>query len=149
MATKKAKNTTKKSTKSKTRSTPVKVAKKTERKRITKTQRNADGTFKKGNAGGGRKPECMSARSLARIMVEDNPKLLEKALGNLFDIASDKEDTQSVSAIDKVIKLLGNYDPQETKDVTPKRKESSLDDLTVEELRKLKALKEKSNDDKK
>lgn len=116
---------------------------KTERKRkITRDQRNADGTFKKGNAGGGRKPMCMSARAQARLMVENNPELLENALSNLFRIAADKSDNQSVAATDKIIKLLGNYDPQETKDVTPKEvPEDPLFNLTVEELRTLKALK--------
>lgn len=118
--------------------TPVSVAPKTERKRkITKDQRNADGTFKKGNAGGGRPPETMSARQQAKIMAAKDPDLLNKVLNNLYEIASDKNHSQCVAAADKLVKLLGNYDPQETKDVTPKAKPNPFDNLTEEELRKL------------
>ena len=104
--------------------------------------RNADGTFAKGNKpkvteNYGRPPECMSARAQARLMVQKNPKKLKDALDNLFAIAADSKDNQCIAAIDKVIKLLGNYDPQETKDVTPKAKPNPFDNLTEEELRKL------------
>lgn len=107
------------------------------KRKITKAQRNADGTFKKGNVGGGRKPLCMSARAQARLMVENDPSLLNEALNNLFRIAADKNDTQCVAAIDKVIKLLGNYDPQETKDVTPEKHERVYKGLSLVQINKL------------
>jgi len=107
-----------------------------------KSGRNPDGTFAKGNKpkiteNYGRPPECMSARAQARLMVQKNPKKLRDALNNLFEIAANAKDSQCVSAIDKVIKLLGNYDPQETKDVTEREKPNPFDNLTEEELRKL------------
>ena len=49
---------------------------------------------------------------------------------------------EKMKALEIKIKLNGNFDPQETKDVTPaKPVESPLNNLSVEELRGLKALK--------
>lgn len=57
---------------------------------------------------------------------------------------------ERMKALENKIKLNGNYDPQETKDVTPVRHiETPLDSLSVEELRTLKALKNLSKGDKK
>ena len=125
--------------KSKTKkSASISATPKTARKRkITKSQRNADGTFKKGNAGGGRPPEIMSARQQAKIMAAKDPDLLKDVLGNLYKIASDESHPQCVAAADKLIKLLGNYDPAETKDVTEQKHERVYKGLTLEQINKL------------
>ena len=95
--------------------TSVSATKQTARKRITKDQRNANGTFKKGNVGGGRKPEFMSARMTAKVMAANDPELLKNVLNNLYKIASDPNHPQSTNAADKIIKMTGGYDPTEFK----------------------------------
>lgn len=117
--------------------TSVSAAKKTARKRITKSQRNANGTFKKGNAGGGRKPELMSARMQAKIMAAEDPALLQSVLKNLYKIASDPTHPQCTNAADKIIKMVGGYDPTETKDVTQHKHERVYKGLTLEQINKL------------
>jgi len=119
------------------KTTSVSVAPKTARKRITKDQRNANGTFKKGNVGGGRKPEYMSARMQAKVMAANDPELLQKVLKNLYKIASDPDHPQSTAAADKIIKLTGGYDPTETKDVTEEKHERIYKGLSLEKINKL------------
>lgn len=111
-----------------------------------KCGRNADGTFAAGNTigvgYGGRPKEALSFRDQVKIRAAKDPKMVQSAIDTLVKIANDPEHPKCVEAIDKLIKLNGNYDPQETKDVTPKEiPEDPLFNLTVDELRTLKALK--------
>lgn len=117
--------------------TSVSATKQTARKRITKDQRNANGTFKKGNVGGGRKPEFMSARMTAKVMAANDPELLKNVLNNLYKIASDPNHPQSTNAADKIIKMTGGYDPTETKDVTEHKHERVYKGLSLEQINKL------------
>ena len=115
-----------------------------------KSGRNQDGTYRKGHSGNptgegaGRPAECLSFREQVKLRAAKNPKLVTNAIDTLEKIASDPEHPKCIEAIDKLIKLNGNYDAQETKltDNLPVYRESPLDSLTIEELRKLKALKQ-------
>ena len=106
-----------------------------------KVGRKSDGTFAKGNEygknSGGRPPEDMSFRHQVKLRASKDPKMVKDAINTLIKIASDPENPKCIEAIDKLIKLNGNYDPQETKDVTPKAKPNPFENLTEEELRKL------------
>jgi len=119
--------------------------------------RNADGTFAKGNKpkiteNYGRPQNDFSYRAMAKIRAQKDPQRVQKDLDMLDEIIDDPNSSpmERMKALENKIKLNGNYDPQETKDVTPVRHiETPLDSLSVEELRTLKALKNLSKGDKK
>lgn len=119
--------------------------------------RNADGTFAKGNKpkitdNYGRPQNDYSYRAMAKIRAKKDPERILKDLNRLDAIIDDPKSTPAeiAKALEIKIKLNGNFDPQETKDVTPVRHiETPLDSLSVEELRTLKALKNLSKGSKK
>ncbi|MDL2235442.1 hypothetical protein LJC07_04710 [Christensenellaceae bacterium OttesenSCG-928-L17] len=111
-----------------------------------KLGRNSDGTFRTGNKesvgnNGGRPAECLSFRQQMKIRVQKDPKILDKALDTLIGIANDPDHPKCADAIDKLIKLNGNYDPAETKDVTPTAPDRPLKGLSIQEVREALALK--------
>ena len=133
--------------------TKVSVAKKPVRKTVKKVAkekkvkavqvgRNSDGTFSKGNKlsvgnNGGRPTEDMSFRHQVKIRASNDPNLVLNVINNLIAIASDPDHPKCVEAADKLIKLNGNYDPTETKDVSEKEIVNPFENLTEDELRKL------------
>ena len=148
MATKTKAMTAKKPVKKATSRAQTKA--KTKSTATSKLGRNADGTFAAGNQiglgnNGGRPTDCMSFRQRVKIRASNDPRLVDDAIDTLIRIATDPTHPKCVEAIDKLIKLNGNYDPAETKDVTPTAVSSPLNSLTVEELYKLKALKAKDS----
>ena len=133
--------------------TKVSVAKKPVRKTVKKVAkekktktvqvgRNSDGTFSKGNKlsvgnNGGRPTEDMSFRHQVKIRASNDPNLVLNVINNLITIASNPDHPKCVEAADKLIKLNGNYDPTETKDVSEKEIVNPFENLTEDELRKL------------
>jgi len=119
--------------------------------------RNADGTFAKGHKpkiteNYGRPQNDFSYRAMAKIRAKKDPARVQKDLDMLDEIIDNPNSSpmERMKALENKIKLNGNYDPQETKDVTPVRHiETPLDGLSVEELRTLKALKKLSRGAKK
>ena len=82
--------------------------------------RKADGTFAKGNKpkvteNYGRPKEPFSFRERAKIMAQKDPSLVKGVIDNLIKIASDPDHPKCTDAADKLIKLIGNYDPSESK----------------------------------
>lgn len=123
------------------RKTVKKVAKEKKVKAV-KVGRNSDGTFSKGNKlsvgnNGGRPTEDMSFRHQVKIRASNDPNLVQGVINNLIAIASDPDHPKCVEAADKLIKLNGNYDPTETKDVSEKEVFNPFESLSEEELRKL------------
>lgn len=123
------------------RKTVKKVAKEKKAKAV-KVGRNSDGTFSKGNKlsvgnNGGRPTEDMSFRHQVKIRASNDPNLVQGVINNLIAIASDPDHPKCVEAADKLIKLNGNYDPTETKDVSEKEVFNPFENLSEEELRKL------------
>jgi len=123
------------------RKTVKKVAKEKKAKAV-KVGRNSDGTFSKGNKlsvgnNGGRPTEDMSFRHQVKIRASNDPNLVQDVINNLIAIASDPDHPKCVEAADKLIKLNGNYDPTETKDVSEKEVFNPFENLTEDELRKL------------
>ena len=121
--------------------TKKKVAKEKKAKAV-KVGRNSDGTFSKGNKlsvgnNGGRPTEDMSFRHQVKIRASNDPNLVLNVINNLIAIASDPDHPKCVEAADKLIKLNGNYDPTETKDVSEKEIFNPFENLSEEELRKL------------
>lgn len=121
--------------------TTKKVAKEKKAKAV-KVGRNSDGTFSKGNKlsvgnNGGRPTEDMSFRHQVKIRALNDPNLVQGVINNLIAIASDPDHPKCVEAADKLIKLNGNYDPTETKDVSEKEVFNPFENLSEEELRKL------------
>jgi hypothetical protein len=112
-----------------------------------KLGRNSDGTFKKGNREsignkGGRPMTGYSARDIAKAMADD---LVDKKNGGktrlqkVIEILYQNAMSGDAYAIDKVVKLNGNYDPDEsrishTSPTLPK--DTVYDELTADELRK-------------
>lgn len=128
------------------RKTVRKVAKektvKEKRAKAAQVGRNSDGTFSKGNKlsvgnNGGRPTEDMSFRHQVKIRASNDPNLVLGVINNLIAIASDPDHPKCVEAADKLIKLNGNYDPTETKDVSEKEIFNPFENLTEDELRKL------------
>lgn len=128
------------------RKTVKKVAKektvKEKRAKAAQVGRNSDGTFSKGNKlsvgnNGGRPTEDMSFRHQVKIRASNDPNLVLDVINNLIAIASDPDHPKCVEAADKLIKLNGNYDPTETKDVSEKEIFNPFENLTEDELRKL------------
>ena len=110
--------------------------------KAVKVGRNSDGTFSKGNKlsvgnNGGRPTEDMSFRHQVKIRASNDPNLVQGVINNLIAIASDPDHPKCVEAADKLIKLNGNYDPTETKDVSEKEVFNPFENLSEEELRKL------------
>lgn len=123
------------------RKTVKKVAKEKKAKAV-QVGRNSDGTFSKGNKlsvgnNGGRPTEDMSFRHQVKIRASNDPNLVLNVINNLIAIASDPDHPKCVEAADKLIKLNGNYDPTETKDVSEKEVFNPFENLTEAELRKL------------
>lgn len=112
------------------------------KKKAAQVGRNSDGTFSKGNKlsvgnNGGRPTEDMSFRHQVKIRASNDPNLVLGVINNLIAIASDPDHPKCVEAADKLIKLNGNYDPTETKDVSEKEVFNPFENLTEDELRKL------------
>ena len=112
------------------------------KKKTAQVGRNSDGTFSKGNKlsvgnNGGRPTEDMSFRHQVKIRASNDPNLVLNVINNLIAIASDPDHPKCVEAADKLIKLNGNYDPTETKDVSEKEVFNPFENLTEDELRKL------------
>ena len=112
------------------------------KKKAAQVGRNSDGTFSKGNKlsvgnNGGRPTEDMSFRHQVKIRASNDPNLVLNVINNLIAIASDPDHPKCVEAADKLIKLNGNYDPTETKDVSEKEVFNPFENLSEEELRKL------------
>jgi hypothetical protein len=121
----------------KSKVTSVGDVKKTAQKRIDKSQRNNDGTFKAGNVGGGRPPENLSVRAQTKLRVARDPELLQNALDNMFEILTDPEHPFFAKMLDTFVKLNGNYDPAETKDVTRRPVDRPLEGFNISQLEKL------------
>ena len=128
------------------RKTVKKVAKekvaKEKKAKAVQVGRNSDGTFSKGNKlsvgnNGGRPTEDMSFRHQVKIRASNDPNLVLNVINNLIAIASNPDHPKCVEAADKLIKLNGNYDPTETKDVSEKEIFNPFENLTESELRKL------------
>lgn len=112
------------------------------KKKAAQVGRNSDGTFSKGNKlsvgnNGGRPTEDMSFRHQVKIRASNDPNLVLNVINNLIAIASDPDHPKCVEAADKLIRLNGNYDPTETKDVSEKEIFNPFENLSEEELRKL------------
>lgn len=112
------------------------------KKKAAQVGRNSDGTFSKGNKlsvgnNGGRPTEDMSFRHQVKIRASNDPNLVLNVINNLIAIASDPDHPKCIEAADKLIKLNGNYDPTETKDVSEKEVFNPFENLTEDELRKL------------
>lgn len=112
------------------------------KKKAAQVGRNSDGTFSKGNKlsvgnNGGRPTEDMSFRHQVKIRASNDPNLVQGVINNLIAIASDPDHPKCVEAADKLIKLNGNYDPTETKDVSEKEVFNPFENLSEDELRKL------------
>lgn len=108
--------------------------------------------YQPNNTCGGRPQNDFSYRAMAKIRAKKDPERIQKDLNRLDEIIDNPNSTPAeiAKALEIKIKLNGNFDPQETKDVTPVRHiETPLDSLSVEELRTLKALKNLSKGDKK
>ncbi|MBQ6487522.1 hypothetical protein IJI89_03845 [Candidatus Saccharibacteria bacterium] len=108
--------------------------------------------YQPNNTCGGRPQNDFSYRAMAKIRAKKDPERIQKDLNRLDEIIDNPKSTPAeiAKALEIKIKLNGNFDPQETKDVTPARHiETPLDSLSVEELRTLKALKNLSKGAKK
>ncbi len=104
-----------------------------------KCGRNADGTFARGNTigngCGGRPKEPFSFRERAKIMAQKDPSLVKGVIENLIKIASDPDHPKCTDAADKLIKLIGNYDPSETKtELSGKVEGNPFINLTAKEV---------------
>lgn len=130
--------TAKKTVRQKTTKTGVKVKRKT-----VKVGRKSDGTFSEGNSfgknSGGRPKNDFSYRAMAKKMAEANPERIVKDLSILSSIIDGETSSpmEKLKALEIMIKLNGNFDPQETKDVSEKEVFNPFENLTEAELRKL------------
>ena len=89
---------------------------------------------------GGRPPFELSVRSVAKYKMAKDPKAIEAAVERAFKILADeKSETQDFfKVLDWATRVLGGYDPQETKDVTPKQvHENQYKQFTRAELKKM------------
>lgn len=133
-------NTAKSKSKATKPKTVVRSAKKPKTSTV-KVGRKSDGTFAPGNSfgknSGGRPPEDMSFRAQVKLRAAKNPKMVQNAIDTLVAIANNPDHPKCVEAIDKLIKLNGNYDPQETKDVTPQKQERIYKGLSLAQINKL------------
>lgn len=105
--------------------------------------RKADGTFAKGNKpkiteNYGRPKEPFSFRERAKIMAQKDPSLVQGVINNLIKIASDPDHPKCTDAADKLIKLIGNYDPSESKtELSGKVEGSPFSNLSQKEVEAL------------
>lgn len=128
-------------------STKVSNAKKLARKTVKKIKtdavkngRKTDGTFAKGNSfGQGRPRNEYSYRAMAKKMAAEDPERITKDLKILNDIVDSDSSSpmEKMKALELLIKLNGNFDPQETKDVSEKEVFNPFENLSEDELRKL------------
>ena len=82
--------------------------------------RNPDGTFAQGNQeglgnNGGRPTEDLSVRSQVKLRIQKNPQLLQRAIDGMFAILSNPDDPRWPKVYETMVKLNGNFDPDETK----------------------------------
>jgi hypothetical protein len=116
-------------------------------KKAVKSGRNPDGTFAKGNKpkiteNTGRPSTPWSVREQAKLRAKRDPALIKDLLNTLIRIAKDPEHSKCIEAADKLIKLLGNYDPAENKTelsgaVTTLNDNDPLSELTRADLLKI------------
>lgn len=105
--------------------------------------RNVDGTFAKGHKpkvteNYGRPKEPFSFRERAKIMAQKDPSLVKGVIDALVEIASDSSNPKCTDAADKLIKLIGNYDPSESKtELSGKVEGSPFANLSSEEVENL------------
>lgn len=129
------------------RKTVKKVAKKKVAKekkaKAVKVGRKSDGTFAPGNTfgknPGGRPKDAFSYRAIAKVMASEDPDSITNGVKTLHDIVKSAETSpmEKMKALELLIKLNGNFDPQETKDVSEKEVFNPFENLTEDELRKL------------
>ena len=105
--------------------------------------RKSDGTFAPGNTfgknPGGRPKDAFSYRAIAKVMASEDPDSITNGVKTLHDIVKSAETSpmEKMKALELLIKLNGNFDPQETKDVSEKEIFNPFENLTEDELRKL------------
>ena len=85
-----------------------------------KLGRNSEGKFLPGNKesvgnNGGRPTEDLSVRAQVKLRISKNPKLLQSAIDNMFSILDNPEDPRWPKVYETLVKLNGNFDPDETK----------------------------------
>lgn len=107
-----------------------------------KRGRNADGTFAKGNTigngYGGRPKEDMSFRHQVKLRAQNNPELIQKAIDTLVAVALDKDHPKCMEAMEKLIKLNGNFDPSESKtELSGKVEGAPFSNLSAKEVESL------------
>lgn len=124
------------------RKTVKKVAKE-KKARTVQVGRKSDGTFAPGNTfgknPGGRPKDAFSYRAIAKVMASEDPDSITNGVKTLHDIVKSAETSpmEKMKALELLIKLNGNFDPQETKDVSEKEVFNPFENLTEDELRKL------------
>ena len=124
------------------RKTVKKVAKEKKAKTV-QVGRKSDGTFAPGNTfgrnPGGRPKDAFSYRAIAKVMASEDPDSITNGVKTLHDIVKSNETSpmEKMKALELLIKLNGNFDPQETKDVSEKEIFNPFENLTEDELRKL------------
>lgn len=96
------------------------MAKPKEKATDEKHGRNMDGTFAPGHKFGGsensgRPPEDLSVRSQVKLRIQKDPDLLQKAIDGMFAILANPEDPRWPKVYETMVKLNGNFDPDETK----------------------------------
>ena len=105
-----------------------------------KSGRNPDGTFNSKQPPqrkGGNKPKAYSFRELAKLHgAELDPRTKRAKLREVVDVLYQKAMEGDVQAIDKVIKLTGNYDPDKSQ-VEMNDRRNPFADLTDEQLKRL------------
>ena len=123
------------------RKTVKKVA--TKKANTVQVGRKSDGTFAPGNTfgrnPGGRPKDAFSYRAIAKVMASEDPDSITNGVRTLHDIVKSIETSpmEKMKALELLIKLNGNFDPQETKDVSEKEIFNPFENLTEDELRKL------------
>nr|DAX98108.1 MAG TPA: hypothetical protein [Caudoviricetes sp.] len=124
------------------RKTVKKVAKE-KKARTVQVGRKSDGTFAPGNTfgrnPGGRPKDAFSYRAIAKVMASEDPDSITDGVKTLHNIVKSAETSpmEKMKALELLIKLNGNFDPQETKDVSEKEIFNPFENLTEDELRKL------------
>lgn len=124
------------------------------------TGRNSDGTFAEGNEiWKSRDPEIshrpiqeLSYRVMSKVRHAKNPQRVQDDLNRLDEIIDDENSSPAdvMRALDMKIRLNNGYDPVENKvsGEVMQITENPLNQLSIEELRTLKALKKESSDGK-
>gem|GEM_PF-6440422 len=70
-----------------------------------------------------------------RVIAEADPSVVDEIIASMLSIARDLNNPRCIEAADKLIKLFGNYDPTETKDVTPQVRSRPLEGISLAEVR--------------